>query len=520
MKKIEYNNSHLIIGVVFLTIGFFLDYLFSINNYGLSSIKIALYIFYCFGLIGISGKIRNVMHPLFIGLILISIGLIIQYFYNYYIVKKYLYYYKPSHILNPRHLSDSFYIVGGYNIIEGVYYFPLKNIIEKPFQNIFKFFITFFQYINSLKITKFFKTINVIIILPVIIGIIVGIYFVPRILYRFEVKNAEKLAYAKMVYALNYDESTNVRKAAVLGIGNIGDKQSLNLLTDTITKQPELASLISEFVKNEKDRNNDTVDIDNRTLLFKLKDVYEEKDLQEKDYQQRLIYEINECMDEIRSLRKWFKEDLEMSVEEKEYVTKIGMLNNIDSAIKRLNEIALKNTDYKMKDNYDFFVMSDKLNSEIQSFIKSSDKIMKSFEKKSDNIMFLNKFNKKLSDYEKQITYEKRNKYQITIEKYVAIIKSLVKSGKNDTIKELENIVTNSEIAFSIRLQSIWALGVIGKEKQLGTLIKVSEDDDPLIRSYSLIAISMILTDTRDIEGFDPYYFDFDSDSGGADGGF
>ena len=333
-------------------------------------------------------------------------------------------------------------------------------------------------------------------VIPLIIGALLSIFILPKIIDYYKVRKYKELSYEMILTALKSDSNIEVKKMAVMCLGNIADNKSINFLANEMISQPELSKEISYFIKS-----NNVTNMNDDNLLAELKKVYSNRSLMENDNRHRILDVTDKSIRSLRDIKKFLEEE-NLTQSEKRVIDSIGLISNLESNIDKLNEIQVL---YSKKEDksVDFVSIANSLNgqfiqlkSEINDIIKSKDSYFALIGK-------LEEYSTDVSVLKNQLEKKEKDQQNIIL-KYRNIISSLVKSGLPKTVTECRNMSEDNNVAHSIRIQAIEALGVIGTHRELELLLKLTKHHDPSVRKSSLASIGMIFTNIRDEKMFDP----------------
>jgi len=342
-------------------------------------------------------------------------------------------------------------------------------------------------------VSKIFTGIARNILIPGIIGIVLAIVVIPKIVSYYQLSTLKKESYGMILQLLRNDESNKVRKVAVMCLGNIGDKNSMRILSDEMVNQPLLIDQIAKFVTKKDDGKKN---IDNKSMLLELKKIYSDRSLTERDYKDRMLSLVNGSISSLRKLKKWLEKG-NTTDSENRVVESIGLMANIDRNIDNLNQLAQLYSE--SESSYDFVAIVNNINKELDDFHDLYEHFANNQTLQAALIGRLENLSDRIAVYYEHLRFGNK-KEEEEIKKYQNIIKALVTAGLKDAIKEFTNLAKSEEIAHSIRLEAIESLGIIGNHNQLQILLDVTKHTDPEIRQTALAAIGMILSDKRDIK--------------------
>ncbi|ABK16466.1 HEAT repeat domain-containing protein [Syntrophobacter fumaroxidans] len=364
--------------------------------------------------------------------------------------------------------------------------------------------------IVNIFISIFKWSLATLIISPLIV-IILNIWIIPTIKIYQDTPKYKKLAYSMILQALKTDPDLEVRKNAVLGLRKIGDLESINTLSEEMTKQPALAGLIGQRISKPKQ----TEKIDKHRLLGILKQMETDDTLSVIEYKQKILREASQTRRVLRNLKEVFSGS-RLTDAERTIVQVSGLSNSISEAINQLNLISKIYSTIELNDDFPKTITH--LNSVINAFDKTygdESAIAQSNSLLSD-LGLLVKVCRTSAEQFGQSLQRKPSK----LTQYKHIIVMLTRIAPDESLELFRKIVKNDKVPVSIRKAVTLAIGDIGKPEDYQLLTELFDSPHSDIRISAIQSISFMLyreshpkvNNMSDSEDETEFYLDFENE--------
>lgn len=329
-------------------------------------------------------------------------------------------------------------------------------------------------------------------VIPIFVGVLVSAVIVPAIYERLNKSKLRKESYDKLVQCVEGDDSLDVKLAAVYCLGEIGDEQSLEILSRVATVDNELSGTISDIFEKKK------LKLDTAGMLSELEKVYSDPSLNIKDLKFRLSNSIEKSIKNLRTIRDWVSND-KLTNSEKKTVENLKVIENLDEAIQDLGDFGKRISNGDENINFDFHKSVINLRSDIDKLNKETKRLNDSKNISAVTVAEIEKYNDLFSDYVHDLSTSDKDMIESEISKYRSIIKILARSGQSKAVEHFKKIALDISVAQSIRVRAIESLGEIGRDSELSALLKVSDSSVPPIRLAAIESIGKIISGKRDI---------------------
>jgi|GEM_PF-6398813 len=407
--------------------------------------------------------------------------------------------------------SDSFSAIYFGISISSLIYISLTISIFLSIVLIIIELLTWSKYKIANIIIYLFKWILATLIIPPLTVIIVNVWLIPKLQFYQNTPKYKKQAYSMIIQALKTDPDIEVKKNAVLGLRKIGDFESINTLSEEMTKQPTLAGFIGQRISKPKGTDK----IDKHRLFGELKQVESDNTLSVIEYKEKILREASQARRVLRNLKEVLSGS-RLTDAERTIIQASGLSESISEAINQLNLVSKMYSTIELSDDFPKTIAQ--LNSVINEFDNTygdQSAIAESYSLLSDLSLLAKACSMSAEQFGRSL---ERKPSKLT--KYRHIITMLTRIAPDEALELFRKIARNQKVPVSIRKVVILAIGEIGKPDDYQLLAELFDSPQSDIRISAIQSISFMfyrenhpkVKNIRDVEDETELYFDFENE--------